>query len=690
MSVAEYVAKQRNSQIGQEIGFVVRHEESVTDRTMVKYVTEGILLRELLSDPMLSSYGVVMIDEVHERSTNTDILLALLKKILRKRKDMKLIVASATIDAFEMVQYFQLKNESAPTSACLFIEGRQHEVKTFYSTDPVEDYVKSAVECVISINATQPIGDILVFLTGKDDIESAIEYLHSQLAEKREKERMEIEALPLHSSLPFKQQMAIFEPKSIRAKRRVIFATNIAEASITVPNIVYVVDCGFVKLKAFDPALGISHLTPCPVSQSSAIQRAGRAGRVQNGFCYRLYTEEAFAALPAKTPGEITRCDLAYPLLMIYSLCINSIRSLDFLSPPSDAQIRRAHSMLVAVGAIKETDNTSKDISYDTSADTSRLYSSSSSSSSSTSESALSSSISESKLALSTSPSFAVTEDGLNMVQLPVGDIQTAKLLIEGAKRNCSVDIINIVAMTSVKDVFLTPYQFDAPTPFHKAEAVANAKRAFSVAEGDHISLLNLYRACEHHHFDAKWMEKRSINLKMIEYVCRVRLQLRKKFKQLGLPLKTTNDIEVIQKCICAGLFANSAVKYTKGKDSGRFGLNDEGDDGDEEGHFVTLTGGVRIDIHPNSAVFAYPPTAFVFDEIVFSTKKYARHVTAIQPSWLIDVAPNFYAERTATEAIREEALRHQQMAKQSKPKSVSEMMATGDAFMSIFSETKK
>ncbi|CAN1134724.1 Probable pre-mRNA-splicing factor ATP-dependent RNA helicase DEAH9, partial [Linum perenne] len=295
-SVAARVAEEMGVKLGEEVGYTIRFEDVTNvDKTLIKFLTDGVLLREMMDDPLLSKYSVIMVDEAHERSISTDILLGLLRKIQRRRPELRLIIASATIEAKSMASFFQCSkkhreggaSDIGPSKepAILSVEGRGFSVQIHFVEEPVSDYVQAAVSTVLLIHDQEPAGDILVFLTGQDDIEAAVRLLTEEV-QSGGKKLSGLIILPLYSGLPRADQDLVFSP-SPRGKRKVIISTNIAETSLTLEGVVYVVDSGFSKQRFYDPMSDIENLVVAPISKASARQRAGRAGRVRPGKCYR-------------------------------------------------------------------------------------------------------------------------------------------------------------------------------------------------------------------------------------------------------------------------------------------------------------------------------------------------------------------------------------------------------------------
>lgn len=281
VSLASRVADERRRPLGSNIGYAIRFDECCDEKaTLVKYMTDGVLLREMMTDPLLKQYSVIMVDEAHERSLNTDMCIGLLKKIQKHRPDLRLIIASATIDAEKFQRFFNVVDEQGnDTCTILSVEGRVYPVEIFYSKNPVPDYVTATVNTIMDIHKSSKEGDILAFLTGQDEVDKAVSLVQEQ-ARSAAKGSMKkyLLALRMYSTLPINEQQRIFERTS-RKCRKVVIATNLAETSITINGVVFVVDCGFVKMRGYNPKTGIESLLVCPTSKASSLQRTGRAGR---------------------------------------------------------------------------------------------------------------------------------------------------------------------------------------------------------------------------------------------------------------------------------------------------------------------------------------------------------------------------------------------------------------------------
>lgn len=302
MSVAARVADEVGCKLGDRVGYSIRFEDCTSDATAIKYMTDGMLLREFLGAPDLSPYSVMMVDEAHERTLHTDVLFGLVKDVARFRPDLKLLISSATLDAEKFSAYF----DGAPIFR---IPGRRYPVDILYTKAPEADYLQAAVVTVLQVHASQPPGDVLVFLTGQDEIEAAEELLRSR-ARAAGSALGELIIAPIYANLPSEMQAKIFE-ETPKGARKVVLATNIAETSLTIDGIKYVVDPGFCKQSAYNPRSGMSSLVVTPVSQASAQQRAGRAGRTSPGKCFRLFTAWSFQhELEPNTVPEIQRTNL--------------------------------------------------------------------------------------------------------------------------------------------------------------------------------------------------------------------------------------------------------------------------------------------------------------------------------------------------------------------------------------------
>ncbi|XP_031512636.1 probable ATP-dependent RNA helicase DHX35 isoform X5 [Papio anubis] len=411
VTVAGRVAEERGAVLGHEVGYCIRFDDC-TDQlaTRIKFLTDGMLVREMMVDPLLTKYSVIMLDEAHERTLYTDIAIGLLKKIQKKRGDLRLIVASATLDADKFRDFFNQNETSDPardTSVILTVEGRTFPVDIFYLQSPVPDYIKSTVETVVKIHQTEGDGDILAFLTGQEEVETVVSMLIEQArALARTGMKRHLRVLPMYAGLPSFEQMKVFERVS-RSVRKVIVATNVAETSITISGIVYVIDCGFVKLRAYNPRTAIECLVVVPVSQASANQRAGRGGRSRSGKCYRLYTEEAFDKLPQSTVPEMQRSNLAPVILQLKALGIDNVLRFHFMSPPPAQSMVQALELLYALGGLDKDCRLTEPL-------------------------------------------------GMRIAEFPLNPM-FAKMLLESGNFGCSQEILSIAAMMQIQNIFVVP-----------------------------------------------------------------------------------------------------------------------------------------------------------------------------------------------------------------------------------------
>lgn len=494
MSVAARVAEEMGVKLGYQVGYSIRFEDCTSEKTIIKYMTDGMLLREFLTEPDLASYSALIIDEAHERTLHTDILFGLVKDIARFRPDLKLIISSATMDAEKFSEFF----DGAPIFR---IPGRRFPVDIYYTKAPEADYLEATVVSVLQIHLTQPKGDILVFLTGQEEIETCQEILTFRTKSLGDR-IAELLICPIYSTLPSDMQTKIFEPTPIGA-RKVVLATNIAETSITIDGIVYVIDPGFCKQKSYNPRTGMESLVVTPCSRASVNQRAGRAGRVGPGKCFRLYTSWAYKnEMEDNTIPEIQRTNLGNVVLLLKSLGINDLISFDFLDPPPAETLIRALEQLYALGALNDRGE--------------------------------------------------LTKLGRKMAEFPL-DPLLSKMILASEQYKCSEEIVSICAMLSVNSsIFYRPKD--------KQVHADNARTNLFKPGGDHLTLLNVWTQWQETGYSMQWCYENFIQYRSMKRARDVRDQLYGLLERVEIePVSNPTDLIAIRKAITAGFFYHTA-----------------------------------------------------------------------------------------------------------------------------------
>ena len=558
--VAKRVSEEMGTELGDIVGYTIRFEEFINEKTTkIKYMTEGILLRESLTDNELNTYSVIIMDEAHERSLCTDVLFGILKKIIAKRRDLKLIVTSATMNARKFSSFFG----GAPIYQ---IPGRTFQVTYHYAKSTPEDYVDAAVKKAIEVHLQYPQGDILVFMTGQEDIEATCLLMNERLKQLGENVP-KIVILPIYSQLPSDYQARIFQKTKYR---KCIVATNIAETSLTLDGVKYVIDTGLCKLKVYNPKIGMDALRVTPISQANANQRGGRAGRTGPGLCFRLYTEHSFnSEMWENNVPEIQRTNLANVVLLLKSLNIDNLLEFEFMDPPPHDTILNSMYQLWQLGALDDNGD--------------------------------------------------LTDLGKVMVEFPL-DPSLSKILIVSEKYGCSSEIATIVSMLNVQSIFVRPKDYEKQADL--------ARERFYIPESDHLTLLNVYEKWRLNNNSIEWANENFLNYKSLKKVNDVRKQIILIMLNNNIELiSCNNNWEYVRKCIIAGYFLNSAK--LKGI-----------------GEYVNLRTGIPCVLHPSSAIYSlgYTPDYCVYHELIMTSKEYMSCVTAIEPSWLVEVAPNFFS----------------------------------------------
>ncbi|WFD34304.1 RNA helicase [Malassezia cuniculi] len=561
-SLAARVAHESGTRLGDEVGYAVRFEDCTHEsRTRIKFATSGLLFRECLRDPLLSAYSVVMVDEAHERDAYTDLLLALLKKIRKQRPDLRVIISSATLDAESYAAYFG-------GAAILSIEGRTHPVSLAYTGAPAQDYVAAAVDAAWHMHNNAPAGDMLIFLTGRDEIDAALQ----MIADRAIGHASPPQLLALHANVDAATLAAVFAPAPT-GTRKIVAATNVAEASVTIDGIRYVIDCGYTKLRQYDHVRDMDVLAVVPASQAASAQRAGRAGRTAPGHCIRLYPETAARAVPQSTAPELVRCDVAPFVLQLLALGVTNIARFDFVPPaPSAHMLAGALEYLAALQAIDDKG--------------------------------------------------CLTLLGERLAEAPL-DPMLARALLAAVDEGCADEMLTIAAMTTVA------------TPFIQSKGAAGvaaeiSRRKFVATEGDHLTLLNVYRAFVDPKIgkqSPQWAQKYSLSYAALRRAMSIRTQLEKYLvRRWRLPVTSSDDATKIRRCLVAGFFRHAARALP-------------------DGSYVSARGGATLHAHPSSVFSSRRPESgwVVYHEVLHTAKSYMRDVCAIEQDWLVEMAPHYY-----------------------------------------------
>lgn len=571
ISVAKRVAEEMGCTVGEEVGYTIRFEDETSPMTKIKYMTDGMLQREALLDSKMSKYSVILLDEAHERTVATDVLFALLKKAALQRPDLKVIVTSATLDSEKFSKYFM----ECPV---IRIPGRTFPVEVLYAQTPQMDYIESALDTVMEIHINEGSGDILVFLTGQEEIDTCCELLYERVKTLGDTIQ-DLLILPVYSALPSEIQSKIFEPTP-KGSRKVIFATNIAETSITIDGIYYVVDPGFSKINTYNPKVGMEQLVVSPISQAQANQRKGRAGRTGPGKCYRLYTESAFynEMLPATVP-EIQRQNLSHTILMLKAMGVNDLLHFDFMDPPPKSSMVGALQQLFNLQALDED-------GY-------------------------------------------LTKLGKRMSQFPM-EPALSKTLLASFSNDCSEEVLTIISMLSVQNVFYRPKD--------KQQEADNKKARFHHPYGDHLTLLNIYRRWEESHYSKHFCTNNYLHERHLKRARDVKIQLTNIFKKLNLRITSCGaDVDKVRKTLVSGFFRNAAKR-------------------DSHLGYKTVSDGTAVSIHPSSSLFGKEYEYVIYHSLVLTTREYMSQVTTIDPMWLIESAPHYYKVAGADSESRKKA----------------------------------
>ncbi|KAG6598277.1 putative pre-mRNA-splicing factor ATP-dependent RNA helicase DEAH4, partial [Cucurbita argyrosperma subsp. sororia] len=576
VSVARRVAEELDVQLGEEVGYAIRFEDRTSERTRIKYLTDGVLLRESLSDPELGQYSVIILDEAHERSLNTDILMGLMKRLIRMRSsNLKVLITSATLDGDKVSKFFF-------DCPLLTVPGKLYPVEILYSNERPKSYLESCLKTAIDIHTKEPEGDVLIFMTGQDDIEKLVSKLEEKVYNLEEGSCMDAVVLPLHGSLPPELQVRVFSRPPPNC-RRFIAATNIAETSLTVDGVVYVIDSGYVKQRQYNPSTGMYSLDVVQISKVQANQRAGRAGRTRPGKCYRLYTSMDYQEdLLDVTVPEIQRSSLAGSVLYLKSLDLPDIDILrfDFLDPPTSESLEDALKQLYLIDAIDENGS--------------------------------------------------ITKIGQTMAELPL-EPSLSRTLIEANEYGCISHALTVAAMLSAETTLL---------PGRRKNADKKRKhRSLDLPDGsgwgDHIQLLQIFELWDQENYDVNWCKDRELQVRGMLFVKDVRKQLcqiMQKIAKGSLDVWTSRNQKEsraeywnLRKALCVG-YANQLAERM---------IHHNG--------YRTLSFKPQVvQVHPTSVMKPDEDGKFadyvVYHELITTSRPFMRNVCAVQVEWVMPI----------------------------------------------------
>ncbi|KAJ6801817.1 putative pre-mRNA-splicing factor ATP-dependent RNA helicase DEAH4 [Iris pallida] len=576
VSVCRRVAFEMGVRIGEEVGYAIRFEDRTSVKTRIKYLTDGCLLRESLSNPELSQYSVVILDEAHERSLYTDILLGLMKRLVKSRStNFKVLITSATLDGVKVSNFF---------SGCpiLNVPGTLFPVEKLYSKERPKSYLESSLKIALDIHMRQPPGDILIFMTGQDDIDKMVSKLEERIQSLDEGSCMDALVHPLHGSLPPEMQVRVFSPAPPNC-RRFIVATNIAETSLTVDGVVYVIDSGYVKQRQYNPSTGMYSLDVVQISRVQADQRTGRAGRTCPGKCYRLYPAVVYNEefLDATVP-EIQRSSLAGTVLYLKSLNISDIDILkfDFLDPPSRESLEDALRQLYLIDAIDENG--------------------------------------------------LLTHVGRTMAELPL-EPSLSRTLIEANELGCLSQALTVAAMLS------------AETVLHSARSKGKEKKRKASPSrlpdgsgwGDHIQLLQVFEDWDQADYDPNWLTYICCMIRSMMFSKDVRKQLSQIIQKIAKgPVgvqsgwsekKGDQDYRKIRRALCKGYGNQLAEKMIHHNGYRTLGYRSQ-----------------LIQVHPSSVLETDEdgklPDYVVYHELINTSRPFMRNVCAVERGWVIPI----------------------------------------------------
>lgn len=577
------------------VGYSVRFDHQVPRGTKIKFLTEGTLLQELLRDPYLRQYSAVIVDEIHERSLDVDLLVGFLKQILtgdlsgRGGVPLKVIIMSATADVDVIRGFFKdlpaKDGEDKDTDhvQVLRIKGRQYPVDVVHEPRPVPDIQDALLKKIFKIHLEEPLpGDILAFLTGQEEIESA-QKLIEEYAATTASNVPKIKVCPLYGQLSMEGQREAFMPVKTAFTRKIVLATNIAETSVTVPGVRYVVDCGKAKVKKYRPRLGMESLLASVISKSSALQRTGRAGREGPGKCFRLYTDSTFEAFQDSDLPEILRNDVLGAVLTMKARGIQDVLAFPLMDTPGTESIEKALLHLHYLGALTDDG--------------------------------------------------AITPAGEKMARFPIPAPFGAVLLAAARPEfDCVIEAIDIIScITSGDDIFLQLQSEEAQ------EEVGALRKEIQRREGDIMTYLTTMQRYTAENADRiGWCKQRRVNMRNMRQALNIRRQLRAMcLKEKLISEAPPQDpqpftpvdpekADVILKCFMRGFAMKTAMLAP-------------------DGSYVTIQGKHVVAIHPASVLHGQKKEAIMFLEHVFTNKNYAKKVSAIRANWIVEAMESRY-----------------------------------------------
>ena len=596
-TVAERIAEELKTDLGDVVGYKVRFTDKSGDNTAVKLMTDGILLAEIGSDRNLHRYDTLIIDEAHERSLNIDFILGYLRQLLPRRPDLKVIITSATIDPERFAEHFKDPQTQQP-APIVEVSGRTYPVQVRYRpvNDPearadVEerDQVQAISDAIGELEREGP-GDILVFLSGEREIRDAADAL---------KGRPKLDVLPLYSRLSAAEQHRVFEPSRSSQVRRVVLATNVAETSLTVPGIRYVIDPGTARISRYSHRTKVQRLPIEAISQASANQRKGRCGRVADGICIRLYSQEDFESRPEFTDPEIQRTNLASVILQMAAARLGDVRKFPFVDPPDPRAVTDGVRLLEELNAMS---------------------------------------------------SDRLTETGRQMARLPV-DPRIARMIIESGRQGCAREILVIAAALSIQD--------PRERPTDNQQAADTAHRRFAQPESDFVAFVALWDYLAERQRELSGSAfRRLCRSEFLNYL-RVREwqdlhgQLASLSRELGINSKSSSmERSVVHTALLSGLLSHIGMKVVltpTRPGGGQPGDRTQAERGRRPLPEYLGARGTKFAVFPGSGLAKKPPDWVVAAELVETSRLWGRTIAAIEPEWVEPVAAHL-VKRTYSE----------------------------------------